>query len=149
MGSFRTLDAIISYLSKLGLVSRSSGVPRFCHKREDHAIDLDQNTPAGLFLAEIIKQSELSCPRATPVAVKFILSNHDGFCARSDFLERRLEGCKYVTAVKGFLEPLQEVKSYRRDNGNDIGLSQLDSILSRTVGGIVVNDIGALDGAEK
>ena len=68
---------------------------------------------------------------------------------RSDFLERRLEGCEHLTTVKGFLKPQQEVKSSGVNTDNDVGFFQLDSLLSSAVGGIVANNVAALDGLEK
>lgn len=69
------------------------------------------------------------------VAIKFILPTVNGYVARSDFLERRLEGVEHAVMVKGFLEPRQQVVAASRTSQL---FMDLVGRLSSSVGGILL-----------
>ncbi|OJJ72568.1 hypothetical protein ASPBRDRAFT_195257 [Aspergillus brasiliensis CBS 101740] len=74
----------------------------------------------------------------TPIVFKFILSRIDGYLARSDFLEQRLDGVKHVAWVVGVLRPRQEVTAPRGQIG---GMAQdLSTLLSMCVGAVLLDN---------
>jgi ATP-grasp N-terminal domain/ATP-grasp domain len=144
----RTLDVAINQLSELEMKTTSIGNLSIHDEQTDSTIQLTPNTQGAYFLIENIEQLGRSGARSLSIAIKFILPDRDGFCVRSDFLERRLDGCESVTRVQGFLEPRQEIKSASFDNENDTDLPRLSTLLLRAVGGIVVKDVDALNKVE-
>ncbi|KAK7954418.1 hypothetical protein PG988_015112 [Apiospora saccharicola] len=120
---------------------------------KDRAFILDENSHSGRFLTELIsrKLAQTSSRDHICIVVKFILSEHDGFCIRSDFLERRLECCEHIPTVKGFLKPRQHVRAYHR-NGIDSSTQFplcIKDLLSVAVGAVEVSNIMLLDSVDQ
>ncbi|KAF8244416.1 hypothetical protein K440DRAFT_605066 [Wilcoxina mikolae CBS 423.85] len=93
------------------------------------------------FLLECVEAARTSAVNGEHLAaVKFILPDADGYTVRADFLERRLDGCELVAKAKGFLSPLQAVKSAVF---NHVGPQSFVALFSSAVGGILLKN--ALD----
>ncbi|KAI1415381.1 glutathione synthetase ATP-binding domain-like protein [Hypoxylon sp. FL1857] len=82
------------------------------------------------------------------IAIKYILPDHLGFCARSDFLHIRLVGCDTVVSHRSFLKPRQEIAQTVLPDGDQIHASLLPGILANAAGALVVRDVDALDATE-
>ncbi|KAF6814870.1 ATP-grasp superfamily protein [Colletotrichum plurivorum] len=84
------------------------------------------------------------------VIIRFFFSSKDGQVAKSDFLERRFEGCEIVRASRSFLSPLSHAAAVAsfKDNVEAQALSGLQ-VVPQTMGGLLleavaVEGIGAL-----
>jgi pimeloyl-ACP methyl ester carboxylesterase len=71
----------------------------------------------------------------SPVAIKFILPKVNGYVARSDFLERRLDGVEHVAKVTGFLAPRQAVTV---PSVAETAAKDLSNLLSSAVGAVLL-----------
>ncbi|MCJ1250449.1 hypothetical protein MMC30_007677 [Trapelia coarctata] len=71
-------------------------------------------------------------------AFKFVLPDADGYVVRSDFIERRLDGCGYVSKAAGFLSPLQRVKSAFTTTPKSL---DFPSLISSAVGAVLVQNL--------
>ncbi|PLB53096.1 glutathione synthetase ATP-binding domain-like protein [Aspergillus steynii IBT 23096] len=88
------------------------------------------------FIRTAIDKSDKS--KSSSIALKFILSTVNGYVARSDFLEQRLDGVEHVAWVVGFLRPRQAVTAPgTQGRGTAQTLSMLMSI---SVGAILLNN---------
>ena len=69
-------------------------------------------------------------------SIKLIIPNKNGYIIRSDFLESRMNGCKHLRKVVGFIPPLQAIHSYQSDAREPCDLAKL---ASSAVGGILMD----------
>jgi hypothetical protein len=111
-------------------------------------INIDSSLTWSAFVTHNLQSLNQLDAGDNSIAIKFILLDRTGFCIRSDFLERRLEGLNSVVQVAGCLQPLQEIKRTEIPATNHIHPSQLPQILSYAVGAIIAKDIYALDETE-
>ncbi|PYH32083.1 uncharacterized protein BO87DRAFT_363203 [Aspergillus neoniger CBS 115656] len=113
-----------------------------CYDDEQNG-DKELNIPRNLaseitsFIIESIEKCKKGVDDKSPVIMKFILSREDGYIARSDFLQQRLDGVKHVSRVVGFLRPLQQVTTPRVQI--DGTAHELSALLSISVGGILLD----------
>ncbi|PYH69938.1 glutathione synthetase ATP-binding domain-like protein [Aspergillus vadensis CBS 113365] len=127
------------------LITQTEGIngvaSAVCYDDEQND-DKEFNTPRNLtpeitsFIIESINKCK-GVDDKSPVIMNFILSREDGYLARSDFLQQRLDGVKHVSWVVGFLRPLQQVSTLRvQINGTAHDLS---AHLSLSVGAILLD----------
>ncbi|OJZ90551.1 hypothetical protein ASPFODRAFT_203069 [Aspergillus luchuensis CBS 106.47] len=122
-----------------GINSVASAV---CYDDEQNG-DKELNIPQSLaseitsFIIESIKKCKKCVDDKSPVIMKFILSREDGYIARSDFLQQRLDGVKHVSWVVGFLRPLQQVTTPRVQI--DGTAHDLSTLLSMSIGAILLD----------
>lgn len=92
-------------------------------------------------------------PGSSEIIVKLILPSKAGFCVRSDFLERRLDGYQHISHVQGFLTPRQEIKapSFERQQATTAATSArgLHHLLQHVTGAIHVPTMQRLGDLEK
>lgn len=111
---------------------------------EKPLLSLDDSSAWSSFIIDAAKLLKQPTYRGSNAAIKFVLPEEAGFCVRSDFLERRLEGLDTVIRVKSFLEPRQEIRSTMIPDQNSIGASHLPEILSFSVGAVIIKDAECL-----
>lgn len=104
--------------------------------------------PWSRFIIDSLERAERPGAQEDRIAVKFILADREGFCVRSDFLERRMEGYKALVSAQGFLEPRQEISRAVMRDEDSLHALILPSLLSNAVGALIVRDADALDEAE-
>jgi hypothetical protein len=93
------------------------------------------------FLLDCVEATSISAATGEYLAAaKFILPEVDGYTIRADFLECRLNGCELVAKAKGFLSPLQAVKSAISSHA---GPRSFVALVSSAIGGILLSS--ALD----
>ncbi|KAF2969433.1 hypothetical protein GQX73_g4109 [Xylaria multiplex] len=113
-------------------------------------IPLDASSPWGAYVIDNLRH--LSQPGAEilndSITIKFIFPDRSGFCIRSDFLQRRLEGYIGMSSARSFLQPRQEIHHATLPNEAHPNAFSLPEILSNAVGGIVVKSADALDQLE-
>ncbi|GLB05488.1 hypothetical protein AtubIFM57258_000777 [Aspergillus tubingensis] len=95
------------------------------------------------FIIESIRKCKKGEDDESPVTMKFILSREDGYLARSDFLQQRLDGVKHVSWVVGFLRPLQKVSTLRVQI--DGTAHDLSALLAMSVGAVLLDTGSGFD----
>lgn len=99
----------------------------------------DAQSPHAALLRDALKiTANVSGPPVSSVIVRFVFSVQDGYVVRCDLLERRLEGCPFVLAVKSFLNPLQYISSASPDF--TFTPKNTWDLVERAVGGILYLD---------
>ncbi|KAI9047427.1 hypothetical protein LZ554_008871 [Drepanopeziza brunnea f. sp. 'monogermtubi'] len=141
--SYSTVDMI---LSKPRIGSQSQDLPtrqdgifiRIQDSRSKWASP-PADSPFASFLENVLSTQTLTEESAQPatVIIKFILSRVDGYVARSDFLERRLQGYELAEKVQGFLLPRQQVKAVVEDKITSP--ENLFSLLKQALGAISIS----------
>jgi biotin carboxylase len=111
-------------------------------------LGVDNSSAWSAFIIDGVKLLKQPGYHARYIAMKFVLPESAGFCVRSDFLERRLEGLGTVVRVKSFLEPRQEIRRTLIPNENVMETSHLPQILSFSVGAMIVKDKDCLHRTE-
>jgi biotin carboxylase len=144
----RTLDVVIdvsslreSHLS-CDSVDNTNGDCCLCKKSSNQLVMLDPEDQASDFLIRLIRQNSTS----PLVTMTFILPTEVGFCVRSDFLERRLEGYPGALRVEGFLEPRQKIDIIDHQCNGSISDSVvgLQNLLPHAVGAVHVECLQSL-----
>ncbi|PQE29706.1 ATP-grasp superfamily protein [Rutstroemia sp. NJR-2017a WRK4] len=110
-----------------------------CNDEESHWTSVTSNLPAVAFLTDVLIDQDLS-QTATPwetLAIKYVLPIRDGYVARSDFLERRMQGFELAARVKSFLSPIQHIKAI--DSNAVQSIDNLINLLQNTVGAIALS----------
>ncbi|OOF97957.1 hypothetical protein ASPCADRAFT_164050 [Aspergillus carbonarius ITEM 5010] len=110
------------------------------YQSDDQSVDKAFGTPWNLApeVTSFIIKAIAKCNEGATIVLKFILSRVDGYLARSDFLEQRLDGVKHIAWVVGFLHPRQEITAARSQIG---GTAQdLSALLSICVGAILLDN---------
>ncbi len=114
------------YLSAEGVATNST--PRFQA--------LEGATIVSNFLLSCIERgNSVHDDKEGPTAIKLLLPDADGYTARSDFLERRFDGCDLIDKIGGFLSPRQAVKSAFSDKAEG---NKILSLIPAAVGGLRV-----------
>ncbi|CAI6342058.1 unnamed protein product [Periconia digitata] len=109
---------------------------------------LDGGKPWSEFVIDSLQRTEWQVSPDDGVAMKFILADREGFCTRSDFLERRMEGYRALVVARSFLQPRHHINRAAISDDDRPDASILFSILSDAVGGLIVSNIDALDEVE-
>ncbi|GKZ52446.1 hypothetical protein AnigIFM49718_000328 [Aspergillus niger] len=89
------------------------------------------------FITTTILERNKGADNKSPIIMKFILSRVDGYLARSDFLEQRLDGVKHIAKVVGLLRPLQQVTTAQVQI--DGTAHDLSTLLSMSVGAVLLD----------
>ncbi|KAI1335308.1 glutathione synthetase ATP-binding domain-like protein [Xylariaceae sp. FL0016] len=100
------------------------------------------------FMVERQRQLQGNQAQGKSVAFKFVLPDSQGFCVRSDFLERRLDGCEHIVAARCFLKPRQEFRRVVEAGSQSPQAASLPALLSHAVGAVVCRDTASLAAVE-
>lgn len=107
----------------------------------------DSSSPWCRFVIDVLERwMQRPEARDKAIAIKFILPVRSGFCVRSDFLERRLDGFEAVTLAQGFLQPRQEIHYLALPS--KVEASSLPSMLLYSVGALLLKDFNDLGRTE-
>ncbi|KAI1163106.1 glutathione synthetase ATP-binding domain-like protein [Nemania serpens] len=107
-------------------------------------VSLDSSSPWGRYVVEILQDLDQPGGLNASVVVKFIMSQLSGFCVRSDFLRRRLEGYVGIHDARSFLRPRQEIRCAPFPDETHLGASSLPRFLCNAIGAILVRSIDHL-----
>lgn len=101
--------------------------------QQTETIRLDTSaSPHHVFLADGV---EIAHQRLAPTALRFIFPAQDGYVARSDFLEQRLECCEFAAKVVSFMSPLQAIDSVAPCQ---VSPTSLADVVTKSIGGILI-----------
>lgn len=137
----RTVDIVVdvsslhTVQSKHGSIEIPNRDPDAYNKISNQLVVLDPENQASQFLARVIQSSSSS---SSQVAISYILPIKSGFCVRSDFLERRLEGYSDALSVQGFLEPRQRIDALDDHCSENYSIVSLQDYLPLSVGAVHV-----------
>ncbi|KAI0387567.1 glutathione synthetase ATP-binding domain-like protein [Hypomontagnella monticulosa] len=140
----RTLDLVVNWRPDLN-TTRGSFLGS--DKSDDHQlapIHLDNASPWCKFIIDNLQHLKSHGGENDVIAIKFILSDQSGFCARSDFLQWRFAGFEAVIVVQGFPKPRQEIARAILPDSGSSNATVLPQILHNAVGAMIVRDIDAL-----
>lgn len=112
------------------------------------SINLDASSPGSRFVLESLRRLGEPGARDNAIAIKFIFPDCSGFCVRSDFLARRLDGFNAVVLTQGFLKPRQEISCAALPSNDSLHPALLPQLLFNAVGAMIVKDIDALGRTE-
>lgn len=104
-------------------------------KISNQVVVLDPEDQASKFLHEL---NQPNSAYLSHVAVSYILPTKSGFCVRSDFLERRLEGYSGALSVQGFLKPRQRIDSLENKCCGNYSVVSLQDYLPLAVAAVHV-----------
>lgn len=104
-------------------------------KISNQLVVLDSEDQASKFLKGLIQLDLASEPHVT---VSYILPTKSGYCVRSDFLERRLEGYSGALNVQDFLEPRQKIEALETQCCEKYSAVSLQDYLPLAVGAVRV-----------
>lgn len=101
------------------------------------------NNPA---LERFIVQAASHAEYGVPLGFQLLLPVYVGHVARSDIIEFRMQGCDWVAAVAGLMQPRQKVLPWTQGtNGGDICL---EKVLTGAIGVIQARDVPGVDVTE-
>lgn len=143
-----TLDLVLNWRPNRNTKADYSFESNKQDDAEPVPIILDKALPWCDFVVDNLQRLGQPEVRENSIAVKFILPSRSGFCVRSDFLQRRLDGLDAVVVARCFLEPRQEINSAIMPTIDSIHASLLPQILSNAAGAMTVKDVGALSETE-
>ncbi|GAW17952.1 hypothetical protein ANO14919_074210 [Xylariales sp. No.14919] len=145
-----TLDMVLN-----GRLDSSADDIEYSTPGESQALDgrlgvikLDPSSPWGAYVNDSLQDSGQPGGPNALIVIKLVLPTRPGFCVRSDFLRRRLDGYVGIRAARSFLQPRQEIHCVDFLDEAALNVSSLSRLLCNAVGAISVNsadDLGPLE----
>ncbi|SMQ53148.1 unnamed protein product [Zymoseptoria tritici ST99CH_3D7] len=136
----RTLDLAINFSSLCSSDEATGDDTNLSSKAQPFVLSVVSDNHASIFIAELVRPSLLA---RSQIFMKFILPAKAGYCSRSDFLQRRLEGYDTLR-VEGFVEPRQEIACSNCEVQDGATALNLHELLAHAVGAVQVDDMQGL-----